>query len=167
MRPDSSFLVPDVTVQPGMNFTASLAGTQSQEEDRLKSQMFKGGLPHGLKWNLSQLVKHQRKVPRGNSSPTLGFVPMKTVQQTDIFANIQPIIAHHICNSSSIAFNGARLKISLLNKCKRKSTIWLTEGDLKSTLWESHHLTNMVHFDLYTALVGVSEELQFLLPLRQ
>ena len=68
-------------------------------------------------------MEHQRKVPGGDTSPSLGPIPMKAIQKTGevvICTNVDPIIAHHVGNDRSIALNGTGLQISFFEKVKKK-----------------------------------------------
>ena len=68
-------------------------------------------------------MEHQRKVPGGDTSPSLGPIPMKAVQKTGevvICTDIDLIIAHHVGNGRSIALNGTGLQISIFEQVKKK-----------------------------------------------
>ena len=114
----------DVLVDPGMNFTPPFSRAQSQQENRLKCEMFERGLPKGLEGRFSEFVEDQGQIPRRNISSTLGFIPMETVQQPSqilILADIYWVIADLVGYGSSIAINSARLEVLLPKKGKEGS----------------------------------------------
>ena len=81
--------------------------------------MFERGLSQGFKGGLSQLVEHQREVPRGHTLSSFRLISVKAVQKTSevfILANVQFKIAYHVSNGRSIAFNSTGLQISFFEK---------------------------------------------------
>ena len=85
--------------------------------------MFYRGLAKGLKGRFSKLVEDQGQIPQRNTSSTLRFIPMETVQQPSqilILADIYLFIANLVSYGGSIAINSARLEVLLLKQEKEE-----------------------------------------------
>ena len=106
-----------------MDLTPSFTWTQGQQENSLEGQVFQWGLFQGFKVSLCQLVQYQGKIPGGDTPPTLGSVSVEAIQETGeilIFADINGEVSQLVSNGWSVAINGARLQLPVLEQVQKE-----------------------------------------------
>ena len=148
--------MPDTFIQPGMHFSLHLfPEPKAKRKAVLKVKCLREAFCIGSKGALVSWWRTRERFQLGTPCLPLGLSLWKLSNKRVRFSYLLiSNLSLRTISAMAVLYPSIVLGRSFLSlkRCNRKSAIWVTEGDRKSTSFDLHHLTKMTHFDLQTAM---------------